>query len=272
MLGVRGADAAQTSSRHSVERLRAMNHNVVTVPRPPMVGVTLAVGLHLALLTSLPISASKSSTADATFVRATVMAVRSLNSTAAVELPAAPKSLNSSPSADPQHLASTQPISPTDAFKRSAAVLKPAPQRVDTPPTQAAGASPAISSLLMAAAAAPLAPTNDLPAAPQYRAAGTLDPGPKPLSDINPDYPGRAGQQQGVVVLRLLINEQGAVDNVAVVRATPVGYFEESALEAFGKALFSPGKFLGVAVKSQITVEVEFMPINRGATVSGRTY
>jgi periplasmic protein TonB len=43
-------------------------------------------------------------------------------------------------------------------------------------------------------------------------------------------------------------------------------------LEAFGKALFSPGKILGVAVKSQITVEVEFMPINRGATVSGRTY
>jgi hypothetical protein len=25
-------------------------------------------------------------------------------------------------------------------------------------------------------------------------------------------------------------------------------------------------------VKSQITIEVEFMPINRGATVSGRTY
>ena len=57
-----------------------------------------------------------------------------------------------------------------------------------------------------------------------------------------------------------------------VVRASPVGFFEESALEAFGKALFSPGKMLGVAVKSQITVEVEFMPINRGATVSGRTY
>jgi periplasmic protein TonB len=111
-----------------------------------------------------------------------------------------------------------------------------------------------------------------LPPAPSYFAAGTLDPGPKPLGDINPDYPARAGQQQGVVELRLLINEQGVVDNVAVVRATPAGYFEESALEAFGKALFSPGKLLGVAVKSQITVEVEFMPINRGATVSGRTY
>ena len=111
-----------------------------------------------------------------------------------------------------------------------------------------------------------------LPPAPSYLSAGALDPGPKPLSDINPDYPARAGQQQGVVVLRLLINEKGVVDNVAVVRASPAGYFEESALDAFGKALFSPGKLLGVTVKSQITIEVEFMPINRGATVSGRTY
>jgi periplasmic protein TonB len=118
----------------------------------------------------------------------------------------------------------------------------------------------------------PLTEPGGLPPAPSYFNAGTLDPGPKPLSDINPDYPTRAGQQQGLVVLRLLINEQGVVDNVAVVRATPAGYFEESALDAFGKALFSPGKLLGVTVKSQITVEVEFMPINRGATVSGRTY
>ena len=113
---------------------------------------------------------------------------------------------------------------------------------------------------------------GDLPPAPSYASASKLDLGPKPLSDINPDYPARAGQQQGLVVLRLLINEQGVVDNVAVVRSAPTGYFEESALEAFGKALFSPGKFLGVSVKSQITVEVEFTPINRGATVSGRTY
>lgn len=128
------------------------------------------------------------------------------------------------------------------------------------------------SAVAPASASTSYAGTSDLPAAVQYRAAGTLDPGPKPLGDIAPDYPARAGQQQGLVVLRLLINEQGGVDNVAVVRATPAGYFEESALEAFGKALFSPGKLLGVSVKSQITIEVEFMPINRGATVSGRTY
>ena len=102
--------------------------------------------------------------------------------------------------------------------------------------------------------------------------SGKLDPGPRPLHDIEPVYPPRAGQQQGTVVLRLLINEQGIVDNVAVVRASPTGFFEESAMEAFGAARFSPGLLLGVPVKSQVTIEVDFTPINRGAGVSGRTY
>lgn len=73
-------------------------------------------------------------------------------------------------------------------------------------------------------------------------------------------------------MLRLLIDETGHVDNVAVVRSSPKGLFEESALAAFGKAAFSPGMLLGVAVKSQWTVEVEFTPVNRGASVAGRDY
>ena len=73
-------------------------------------------------------------------------------------------------------------------------------------------------------------------------------------------------------MLRLLINERGLVDNAAVVRSEPRGFFEESALEAFNSARFSPGLLLGLPVKSQVTIEVEFMPINRGAGVSGRTY
>jgi outer membrane biosynthesis protein TonB len=57
-----------------------------------------------------------------------------------------------------------------------------------------------------------------------------------------------------------------------VVRADPKGLFEDAALEAFRSAKFSPGMVLGTPVKSQITVEVEFLPINRGARISGRMY
>jgi len=120
------------------------------------------------------------------------------------------------------------------------------------------------------AKAAPVAP--GLPSAPNYLVGASLDPGPKPLHEIEPAYPARAGQQQGLVVLRLLINERGLVDNAAVVRSEPRGFFEESALEAFTSARFSPGLLFGLPVKSQVTIEVEFMPINRGAGVSGRTY
>lgn len=111
-----------------------------------------------------------------------------------------------------------------------------------------------------------------LPPAPAYLSGSQLDPGPRPLDDIEPVFPAEAGQQQGQVVLRILVNEAGVVDNVAIVRSSPPGLFERSAADAFAAARFSPGRVLGIAVKSQITIEVDFIPFNRGAAVSGRGY
>ena len=111
-----------------------------------------------------------------------------------------------------------------------------------------------------------------LPAAPDYLLGATLDPGPVPIGDIEPDYPASANLQEGKVVIRVLISASGQVDNVAVVRAAPPGLFEASALEAFGRAQFTPARVAGVPVKSQITVEVHFLPINRGSRISGRSY
>jgi periplasmic protein TonB len=238
-------------------------------------GVVLAIGLHAGLLFSVQVTASKSSSSEVAFIPAAVMAVRDIEAQPpAAALPEVSVVSQSSPAA----AAPVLPVKSDSSVGAGAVTASPLSARAATPAPNAAASEallkpvPPTTAALTAPVTLPAAAANELPAAPQYRAAGSLDPGPKPLSDINPDYPARAGQQQGIVVLRLLINEQGVVDNVAVVRATPLGYFEESALEAFGKALFSPGKLLGVAVKSQITIEVEFMPINRGATVSGRTY
>lgn len=113
---------------------------------------------------------------------------------------------------------------------------------------------------------------NKLPPAVDYRFTVGLDPPPRPLKEIEPEYPKEGNLQVGTVVLRLLINEQGIPDDVAVVRASPKGVFENAAITAFRAAKFSPGKFLGLAVKSQMTIEVEFTPINRGGVVSGRGY
>ena len=108
--------------------------------------------------------------------------------------------------------------------------------------------------------------------APEYLPARLLSIGPRPLEDIEPKYPDGADLRTGRVVLRLLIGDTGLVDDVAVVRAHPPGLFDASALEAFSKARFSPGMAGGVAVKSQITVEVEFVPLDRLSRISGRSY
>jgi TonB family protein len=109
-------------------------------------------------------------------------------------------------------------------------------------------------------------------AAPAYLSSGQLDPPPRPLQDIEPVYPPEAGFQSGKVVLRLLIGETGSVDRVDVVRATPPGLFDAAARDAFAAARFSPGRLAGIAVKCEMTIEVDFTPINRGSEVSGRTY
>ena len=48
--------------------------------------------------------------------------------------------------------------------------------------------------------------------------------------------------------------------------------FEASAVAAATAAKFAPGRLLGLPVKSQLMVEVQFTPINRGGRVSGRGY
>ncbi len=115
-------------------------------------------------------------------------------------------------------------------------------------------------------------PTFALPLAPDYFLGAMLDTSPQPIGEIEPEYPDSAHLQEGTVILRILISDAGRVDDVAVVKSDPEGLFEDAALEAFGKAQFTPGRSAGVPVKSQITVEVHFIPINRGARISGRTY
>ena len=227
-----------------------------------LVAAALAIGLHAALLLPSRPTLSGSALPDA----APAMVVRLL--TGEVVAPGTPSTPVEAPAvAAPE--ASPPPPPPPPTLARAATRLGDAAH-----PAVVSAASAVVARVAPAAAGLPSpTPPADpgLPPAPDYFAGGRLDPGPRPLEDIDPLYPEDAKQQEGSVVLRLLINEAGTVDNVAVVRAYPAGLFEQSALEAFGKAKFSPGKMLGVAVKSQITIEVMFTPINRGK-VSGRSY
>lgn len=101
---------------------------------------------------------------------------------------------------------------------------------------------------------------NELPAAPDYLTNQQFESGPQPRGEIALVYPEQGAGRSGTVVLRLLIGEGGAVDDVGVYRSTPPDVFDNAAIAAFMATTFAPATLHGAAVKSQITIEVEFAP------------
>ena len=135
------------------------------------------------------------------------------------------------------------------------------------PPVASASAASSGERTVRAGAQAPV-----LPPAQDYLFSARLDSGPRPLDDIEPEYPAEGDLQEGKVALRLLISETGHVDNVAVASSYPAGLFDRAAIAAFANARFAPALLVGAPTKSQITIEVHFAPFNRGSRVSGRGY
>jgi len=131
------------------------------------------------------------------------------------------------------------------------------PEPVEPPPESAKPDLPA----------SPEPPTPRTEAAPEdadpstYPSAGALDAPAVPVTSIDPQYPDDPQLQQleGRIVLRVLINEHGAVDRVIVEDAGSLpSSFEDSAATAFLAARFQPALKGGVPVKSQILIEVRF--------------
>lgn len=111
-------------------------------------------------------------------------------------------------------------------------------------------------------AAAPAAPQAGAPLGmhegPLYYPPSQLDTRPRLLTRVDPAYPQGAPPEGGYAVLRLLIGEDGKVERAIVVASDPVDKFGAAAAAAFGGAQFSSGKRNGVAVKSQLLIEMKF--------------
>jgi TonB family protein len=91
-----------------------------------------------------------------------------------------------------------------------------------------------------------------------YYPPSQLDVRPRLLTRVDPAYPQGAPPEGGHAVLRLLIGEDGKVERAIVVASDPVDKFGAAAAAAFGGAQFSSGKRNGVAVKSQLLIEMTF--------------
>ena len=96
---------------------------------------------------------------------------------------------------------------------------------------------------------------------PTYYPAKQLDIYPQPMGQIRLDYPESAASAKvdGRLVVLLLIDEFGMVNDASIVEAQPEGYFEDAALAVFRSARFSPGQKQGRAVKSRVLLQVKYL-------------
>lgn len=162
----------------------------------------------------------------------------------------------------------------------SASRAKPVPQALAVVPKSPA-AAPAVPAAMEARTAtsiaspqetAPAPPTNPsgLFPGPWYYTSRYLHRRPSPLKPIWPEYPAAAGNVRGHVVILLLLNEQGEIDQYRITEAEPAGAFEASVIDAFTRAKYAPGLITGYPVKSQLLAEVSFEPgLPPQAVISG---
>lgn len=97
-------------------------------------------------------------------------------------------------------------------------------------------------------------------AEPAYYSARELDVYPALRTPLRFENPARAahGQAAGSVLVMLLLNDTGSVDEVSVVAAEPSGYFEDTVRAVFAAARFFPAQKNGRAVKSRVLIKVDF--------------
>ena len=91
-----------------------------------------------------------------------------------------------------------------------------------------------------------------------YRIGGGVSP-PVVLHQVDPEYSeeARKAKYGGTVLLRLVVDKEGRVSNVQVVRSLGMG-LDEKAIEAVNKWKFKPGMKNGIPVAVMATVEVNF--------------
>jgi hypothetical protein len=93
---------------------------------------------------------------------------------------------------------------------------------------------------------------------PHYFRPQELTGKPFILHDVSPDLALTLyGVPLQMVVLRLLVNEEGAIDRIVVEDSELPEQSEHSVTEAFSKLKFYPGKIGEIAVKTQLKIVVE---------------
>ncbi len=93
-----------------------------------------------------------------------------------------------------------------------------------------------------------------------FYAQGEVDQMPMTIFKMKPVYPYRAKwlHINGKVDVKFLVNKNGYVSDIKILKSTPPGIFDDSVLNALPSWKFSPGKVHGHAVSTWIVTTIEF--------------
>lgn len=171
----------------------------------------------------------------------------------------APQTAQPAPPKPTQHKTAPPPAERVISAKKSVEAQAPA---VEQPPApQPAAAAPA------SAAAAPGVQGGGRVGA-QLRSFGgvqaydgdAVDERPSVLRGAMPEYPHQARRmrQEGRVLVRVVVDEQGSPVTVLVQESAPTGVFEQAALSAARRFRFLPGKIAGRRVMTAVLIPFEF--------------
>jgi len=97
------------------------------------------------------------------------------------------------------------------------------------------------------------------PERPDPKQVVVLDDLPREVYSPKPEYPelARQAQMEGTVILRVLVNREGNVQEVILERSSPV--FDEAAEKAIRQWRFRPGILDHVPVAAWVTIPVRFV-------------
>jgi protein TonB len=141
--------------------------------------------------------------------------------------------------------------------------LPPAASRDGVDPDALAGFDPGpwsrgIGSGAVGEALAPPAPPEPPPAPPtRVRPGGNVEP-PVKIFHVPPVYPeiARSAGVQGIVILEAVISERGSVEQVRVLRASPL--LDAAAIDAVRRWRYTPTLLNGRPVEVLMTITVHF--------------
>lgn len=83
---------------------------------------------------------------------------------------------------------------------------------------------------------------------------------PAPLSALKPDYPELARQftMEGKVFLRAVVEKNGTVSDVWVIKTSGYDILDKAAMECVRNAVFNPAKTRDIALRSEVTLVIDF--------------